>query len=646
MSPVRYMLSARDEESTASSAASTATASSSASPYPTESYGIPRVLPWVAVVLLVLAVAALLLFCRRRRTVVPQLTQIKEEEPRSSSETLLYPGWEKRSSIIATPPPAYTAAGDNVAPGQEDAVFRTSKNQRRALIRRRRSFDCIERSLGTKIMTNTKNPTRLEPDGPIEHGTATSVEPWAAVPTITIPDSELVKYTQQWRQERLYNTVAWIGFLWQNDSPSASENRKLANAKWFPGELVETHALIGLYLETAIVRLHQSADEIKMPSWDVGGCGKRIPLAVLAHFTQTAGSNALIWFASSSPSLSSSPNTDFRAVDSADRDGIPRSVEELVHVLDLLAYPELNPSDVPVLVLATKQDLPNAMTTHEIQNSFAPVVLGLRLFVVGTTLNQSLTEGALPGAFRWLLQSVQNAGAGRPPPPSPSDDPRSTIVLETKTKLDSWLERAEADSSAAEFLHQFQTVSLPAWDHYTHIRIIYSMLAAFGRHQGRDMILQGLEAYAALGDQACTRPLHITMSYFWIQDCDAESVSYLESMLDMDNFFDSESIISEPASDWTLLEDEKQGDGNASAGDNNEEPVGYRVTDAPSDAGFVRFLLLNPFVADEELWTECYSSEVMVSGKARARMVLPNKRHLPNLVGRDVIPSSLRSLIG
>ncbi|KAJ7471149.1 hypothetical protein B0H11DRAFT_2196289 [Mycena galericulata] len=46
---------------------------------------------------------------------------------------LLHPGWEKHSSLITAPPPAYTAAGDNAAPGQEDAVFKTTRNQRRAL---------------------------------------------------------------------------------------------------------------------------------------------------------------------------------------------------------------------------------------------------------------------------------------------------------------------------------------------------------------------------------------------------------------------------------------------------------------------------------------------------------------------------------
>ncbi|KAJ7471148.1 ADP-ribosylation factor family-domain-containing protein [Mycena galericulata] len=408
------------------------------------------------------------------------------------------------------------------------------------------------------------------------------------------------------------------------------------------GELAETHPCIDLYLETAMVRLQASSEEpIKMPSWDVGGCGKRIPRAILSHFAQTAGSDALVWVVNS---------TDERLAD---------SVHELRDALDLLSYPDLTASDIPVLILATKQDLPKATTAREVQNAFAPVVSGSRVFVVGTSLDQSLTEGALADAFRWLLESVENARAGKPPPPSPTDGSRSALALEIK--LDEWLERAETECSPVRLLHQFQTVNMPAWDHYTHIRIIYSILTAFGRHQGRDMILQGMEMHAALSEKA---PLNVTMTYFWIQvvhfaicgmppapqlNSDSQSLSYLESMLDSENLFDSESIFSEPGSDWSLLESEKadalNGD-EGSAHENNQEYSGEEgdgESEEKPDAAFVRFLLLNPFVVDKELWTEYYSAEVMMSAKARARMVLPDKRRLPNLVGREVILSSLKS---
>ncbi|KAJ7023068.1 ADP-ribosylation factor family-domain-containing protein, partial [Mycena alexandri] len=407
------------------------------------------------------------------------------------------------------------------------------------------------------------------------------------------------------------------------------------------GELVTTVPTPGLCLEVADVRFQGTRPLIKMPSWDVGGNGKRLPPAFLAHYTQTDHSDALIW-----------------AVNSSDRERIPDSVEEFGRALRRLTASNPHRSNIPVLILATKQDLPNAMRTDEIREMLVPVPPGISIFVVSTALNHSLTEGALPEAFRWLIDSIENAKAGRTPPLSPMDDPRSPTALEIK--LDSWLERAESGPSAAGFLHQFDTVSLPEWDHYTRTRIIYSLLTAFGRIKGRVMILQGMEKYAAqsTGEQA---RFHVTMSYFWIQvvhfgicgmppapelDCDSVSISYLEAMLDeTETIFDSDSIISEAPSGWTLLDDEAEEDALDEGGSvvQADEVVEREEFDNENgDAGFIKFLLINPFVADEDLWTEYYSREVMMGSKAKVRMVLPDKQRLPNLVGREVILSSFK----
>ena len=71
-----------------------------------------------------------------------------------------------------------------------------------------------------------------------------------------------------------------------------------------------------------------------------------------------------------------------------------------------------------------------------------------------------------------------------PPIANKSDfDPRSPGVL--AEKLESWVARASTDSSPEEFLEQFNNFNLPAWDHYTHIRIAYIILTTFGRQKGR-----------------------------------------------------------------------------------------------------------------------------------------------------------------
>ncbi|KAJ7148749.1 hypothetical protein C8R43DRAFT_1008652 [Mycena crocata] len=446
------------------------------------------------------------------------------------------------------------------------------------------------------------------------------------------------------------------------------------------GNLVESSPTpFGLRLETASVRLPELTDELmKMPSWNMAECGgKRLPPAFLAHYTQTVGSDALIWL-----------------VDSSDHAGLDENLEEFGNAIDLLSYPGMKSTDMPVLILATKQDAPNSMPIAEIQTRFAHVTAGLQVLIVGTTLSQLQhpTAGPLLDAFRWLLYSVNSTRTGNPPPLSPTDDPRSPMALELA--LDSWLERAESDSSAARFLQQFQTMKLPAWDHYTHVRIIYSVLTGFGRHKGRDMILHGMETYAAMNEQARARPFHFTLTCFWIQvvhfgisgmpplpqsqytqsqlglgSDHAGSLSYLESMLDSDDpemMFDAESIVSGVPSDWSVVDDEDDSVHDEDNSLHNEEDSveeeelpqsedsepalaypdpeedGGDPEETASDPGFVRFLLLNPFVVDEHLWTGYYSRNVLMSAKAKVRMVLPDKRRLPNLVGRDAISSMIK----
>lgn len=125
---------------------------------------------------------------------------------------------------------------------------------------------------------------------------------------------------------------------------------------------------------------------------------------------------------------------------------------------------------------------------------------------------------------------------------------------------------------------------------------------------------------------------------------DSESISYLESMLDSETIFDSESVISEPPSDWSFVDDEN---GDPTIRDTGPVPDNQETAntnkddvDEQSDAGFIRFLLTWPILTDDELWTEYYSRELMMSSKAKSRMVLPDKQRLPSLVGRDVILTS------
>ncbi|KAJ7143810.1 ADP-ribosylation factor family-domain-containing protein [Mycena epipterygia] len=346
------------------------------------------------------------------------------------------------------------------------------------------------------------------------------------------------------------------------------------------GEIVVTIPTIGFNVETIQVRAHgKSRRLVNMMCWDVGGCRKLSPSFMKPY---TSGSDALVWL-----------------VDSCDRERVAESVQELAYHIRILEDSNRNNSDrkhirVPVLILATKQDLPNPMSIDEIQAKFAKATSGTPTHIIGTTLKQSLTEGAFPEAFGWLLAEIEDKRAGTSLPPTPAaatPDPRSTAALETK--LESWLLRAESDSSPEEFLKQFETINLPAWDHYTHIRIAYLLLTTYGRQKdsGKNMIFDGIERYIAQSEQTRGRTFHVTMTYFWIQ------ISSL----------------------WTLVE-------------NDAKPVD----------DFTRFLLLNPVVADGNLWTDYYSKEVIMSPEGKAGMVFPDKKPLPNLVVRETI-SSLKS---
>ncbi|KAJ7694854.1 hypothetical protein B0H17DRAFT_1329889 [Mycena rosella] len=140
MSPFRYLLTAR---AASTSNAASATDSSSTDSYSPRTHTIPAFLPWVLATLFLLFMMSTVLLCCPRRKVnlsIPARPRNNSprrtasiEKHRGSREMLLHPELEKEPSMLCTPAPAYTAAGDNVAPGQEDAVFHTSREQRRAL---------------------------------------------------------------------------------------------------------------------------------------------------------------------------------------------------------------------------------------------------------------------------------------------------------------------------------------------------------------------------------------------------------------------------------------------------------------------------------------------------------------------------------
>lgn len=114
------------------------------------------------------------------------------------------------------------------------------------------------------------------------------------------------------------------------------------------------------------------------------------------------------------------------------------------------------------------------------------------------------------------------------------------------------------------------------------------------------MIFKGIEEYIVNSTQTKGRAFHVSMSYFWIQ------IVHL--------------------------------------GIRNTPPLPENST-AESLQSFTRFLIVNPHVADGNLWSDYYSKEVLMSPKAKGEMVLPDMKPLPNLVTRDAITSFGKSKV-
>ncbi|KAJ7650893.1 ADP-ribosylation factor [Roridomyces roridus] len=355
------------------------------------------------------------------------------------------------------------------------------------------------------------------------------------------------------------------------------------------GEIVSVIPTIGVNLET--IRVKAGKEQLTMTAWGAGGC-EHGGMARMIVSTFLPNADALIW-----------------VVDSNDRDRLPESVELLSEFLGLtLEYSgRKDRATLPVLVIATKYDMPNRIAIDELRAQFEPVSKGSPVRFTTSSLKDGVSEDALT----WLLEHIQAVRAGSLIAPPPLPGLRSASALEAK--LDEWLSYAENDSSPTEFLRQFDSLSLPKWDHYTHVRLAYVILTTHGRQKGKNMIFDGIEKYIAQSEQTRGRTFHVTMTYFWIQMVHFGIRSMPPPVADSD-----------ASSLQTLVAD--------------EEPKAKVSNDwAPNADDFPRFLLLNPFVADGNLWADYYSKEVIMSPEAKAGMVLPDRKPLPNLVVRESI---------
>ncbi|KAF8069959.1 ADP-ribosylation factor [Lyophyllum atratum] len=355
------------------------------------------------------------------------------------------------------------------------------------------------------------------------------------------------------------------------------------------GQIVQTIPSIGFNVET-IDAPTTSGQPLQLTCWDVGaGCSdmKRMN-KILASYT--ARTDAIIW-----------------VVDGSDQYSVSESVDALPLILEAVDAVRMEagvPNNYPVLLLSHKQDLPNSIPIDNIRKAFAKALSGRMTCAFKTSANLDIQKSGLPDAFEWLRFALEHASStrGRTAAALPAMPDQRSIPHLTE-KLDSWVSKAENDSDPREFISQFHSISLPDWDHYTHIRIAFLLLTMHGRQKGKDMIFDGIQKYIAQSTQTGGRTFHVTMTYFWIQVVH----------LGIRNISPSTDLKS------------------------SETALPSSMADIASPDQFALFIVLNSYLADGNLWADYYSKEAMMSPAAKAGMVLPDKKPLPNLVVRDAI---------
>ena len=145
--------------------------------------------------------------------------------------------------------------------------------------------------------------------------------------------------------------------------------------------------------------------------------------------------------------------------------------------------------------LANKQDLPNSMTNEEIMQMVSALPNGappkLGIFSISAVAEKSAFNAQIQPALDWLAEQTKIRRVSTELVPSasvaPSADPNPRSPEALAAKVNAWLGRLETDCTPDELLDQFSSLSLPAWDQYTHVRLAYVILTKFGRAKGTEL---------------------------------------------------------------------------------------------------------------------------------------------------------------
>ncbi|KAG2445825.1 hypothetical protein HXX76_000429 [Chlamydomonas incerta] len=354
------------------------------------------------------------------------------------------------------------------------------------------------------------------------------------------------------------------------------------------GEIVTTIPTIGFNVEDV------ERNGVRVTFWDVGGCDKIRPL--WRHYFQNTDGVMLF-------------------VDSNDRQRLQEVRDEFNRLLN-----EEELRDAFCLVMASKQDLPNAMSLSEISTALdlPRMMAGRHWVLVPTRLPVNKQE--LQGHMDWLVASIkaernQVARHARAAAAKQKLAQRQAQQMQKQAKaagagaggssaaggvgggsaeggggemdvLERWLQ--VEDEPDDDFLRKLEDYSLDAWDHRTHLRLAWLYLMRHGRREGLARIhssIQNFIANSPVTKRKTGTTYHETMTYFW-----AHMVHFCIA---------------------SMKAPQQQG----------KEP------------DFKTFLLFNPLLTNGGLFLHYYSKDLMLkNAESRKQVVLPDKRPLPSLI--------------
>jgi len=275
--------------------------------------------------------------------------------------------------------------------------------------------------------------------------------------------------------------------------------------KLVTGDIVKTSPTLSINIETTKAPMghhHGPQNSLVMNLVDVGqGCGTMFYYHRASPYTRIG--DAIVWVVDGSDADRLDESVKLLALHLrfADADPEPRKDKECPILMFVFFSPFLPLQKLTITLgrLANKRDMPGAIPATVIRDKFAPVCTHHAFEVFPTSMTESIRDGGMPEAFAWLQGALDKP----PPPVRPGPGPESAHTVssvitlpDTRSaaalaeKLESWLARTETDTSPEEFLSQFDNICLPTWDHYTHIRIAYTILTTHGRQKGEQGLLQ------------------------------------------------------------------------------------------------------------------------------------------------------------